>query len=610
MKHFYIAFKLILLVIVLPIVARAQMDSCNVFLQGNYLEVGINWNGAFGTSSSAPTGYHPKGSLGGITDCKGSCYSGTSNLAFVADPDKDGWTVGSPYTYIGDYCLPGLPQEGWSIMADSMQGNAWNGYGCSSSPGILDNSIYGGNVSYSSFGSARNSAWEGDFDSITVAQITTIDVNKLYATVQVSFRNIGNVARKNAYYLRTMDADNTQAEGGQYTTINKIEAQVPNALSRTIVSSLGLSASSAPVPSAYLALGTNDCRARAFIIKSTFYPSVGNLDSIYGKYGGKGDTVYYKYRGTDTADEAIGLVFRLGDLEPGALTTITFAYLFDKADIDSILTPTAPTWYPTIMGAGTLYKSGDTVITCQNTNVQLSINSGDNYSWAWTSPGGATISPTTGVYVSVPVDSTPVTLIAIGTSPCTSNDTLVMTLSPQLPTVRPNISISGPFFERIGKPVTINAVVTNAGGAYTILWRNNEVDFSSTATPSVTYTKGPGIDKIKAFIMPLTSSCYNVDSSNLWVVGANTTGVAQLNNSADVQVYPNPFTDAVQATGLKRGDIVTIYDAAGKVVSQTAITTNQQNQHIRLENLSAGYYILKVSDGNNTVRASVPLQKL
>jgi|GEM_PF-2473585 len=609
MKHFYIAFKLILLVILLPIIASAQMDSCNVFLQGNYLEVGINWNGAFGTSSSAPTGYHPKGGAGSITDCNGICYAGTSNLAFVADPDKDGWTVGSPYMYIGDYCLPGLPQEGWSIMADGIQGNAWNGYGCSSSPGIFGNGMVGGNVSYSSYGTSRNSAWEGSFDSIIIAQITTIDINKLYATVQVSFRNTGSVARKNAYYLRTIDADNTQAEGGQFTTINKIEAQVPNALSRTIVSSLGLSATNAPVPSAYLALGTNDCRAKAFIIKSTFYPSTGTLDSIYGKYGGKGDTVDYKYSGTDTADEAIGLAFQLGDLEPGVLVTINFAYLFDKADIDSILTPTAPTWYPNTIGA-TVHKSGDTAVTCQNTNIAVAINGGDNYSWNWVSPSGATVSPTTGVYVNVPIDSTPITLIAIGTSPCSGNDTLIMTFNPTLPTVRPNISISGPFFERVGKPVTINAVVTSAGGAYTILWRNNGVDFSSTATPSVTYTKGPGIDKIKAFIMPLTSSCYNMDSSNLWVVGANTTGVAQLSNSTDVQVYPNPFTDAVQVSELKRGDIVTIYDAAGKVIDQTAIVTDQQTQHIKLENLSSGYYILKVSDANNMVKASVPLQKL
>ena len=38
---------------------RAQQIEGCVFLQGNYVEVGIAPNGAFGTPANSPTGYHP-----------------------------------------------------------------------------------------------------------------------------------------------------------------------------------------------------------------------------------------------------------------------------------------------------------------------------------------------------------------------------------------------------------------------------------------------------------------------------------------------------------------------------------------------------------------------
>src|ERR1022692_575080 len=96
-------------------IAHGQLVNCNVFLQGSYLEVGININGAYGTSTDAPSGYHPRPDGGGLNNtCTGICGGSTNVLGFVADPAEDGWTVGSP-AYCGDYFLPGYPQEGWSI---------------------------------------------------------------------------------------------------------------------------------------------------------------------------------------------------------------------------------------------------------------------------------------------------------------------------------------------------------------------------------------------------------------------------------------------------------------------------------------------------------------
>ncbi|MGB5439563.1 MAG: DUF4347 domain-containing protein, partial [Gammaproteobacteria bacterium] len=69
-----------------------------VFLQGDFLEVGIHAAGSFGTTGDAPAGFHPL--VDGVD----------SRLGFVADPDRDGWTTGTP-AQIGDYFLPGDPEE-------------------------------------------------------------------------------------------------------------------------------------------------------------------------------------------------------------------------------------------------------------------------------------------------------------------------------------------------------------------------------------------------------------------------------------------------------------------------------------------------------------------
>jgi len=158
MKKIYL-LKPIKLFIILLIACRAdaQLSSCNAFLQGNYLEVGVNWNGAYGSSVAPPAGYHPLGAAPVINSpaCGSVCDSYNVGLGFVCDPDKDGWTVGTPYPYYGDYFLPGVPQEGWSIMADGVQANSWNGYGCDSLTPIMDSAITGSNISYTDTGSKR-----------------------------------------------------------------------------------------------------------------------------------------------------------------------------------------------------------------------------------------------------------------------------------------------------------------------------------------------------------------------------------------------------------------------------------------------------------------------
>lgn len=68
----------------------------DIFLKGNYVEVGIHKVASYGTQYNAPSS---------------SEYS-SRRLGFIADFDKNGWDTSSP-GFAGDYFVPGAPVEGW-----------------------------------------------------------------------------------------------------------------------------------------------------------------------------------------------------------------------------------------------------------------------------------------------------------------------------------------------------------------------------------------------------------------------------------------------------------------------------------------------------------------
>jgi len=72
----------------------------DVFLKGNYLEVGIHNSGSLGTNRGAPQFYRRP----------------YSKLGAIADYDKNGFDSASP-GYAGDYVVEGrIPLEGWILQ--------------------------------------------------------------------------------------------------------------------------------------------------------------------------------------------------------------------------------------------------------------------------------------------------------------------------------------------------------------------------------------------------------------------------------------------------------------------------------------------------------------
>lgn len=293
-------------------------DSC-VFLKGNYLEAGVNLNGAYGSHTDAPGGYHARPDPT-VMD---------KRLGFVIDPAKDGWldSTAPARAYYGDMFLPGTPQEGWSILANTRQANCWN-----IDYDRLPAGVTGYNSKLITAGSRIAATWEGTFDSLYVEQRTVLDTANTYLTIRVKIRNMANKPRTNVHYLRTIDPDNevmvvTPFYDG-FSTHNKIDWQLPNVKNASMVSARGNRHEDA-----FVSMVSRDDRARCFINKTGLMPS-SRLDTLYAK-----DTALYLYGMGDTLynDVAISMVFKIDTLKPLDSTLIVMAYIFAAGDIDSAL---------------------------------------------------------------------------------------------------------------------------------------------------------------------------------------------------------------------------------------------------------------------------------
>lgn len=327
------SFKIMLSALMSFAVSRshAQLKDCNAFIRGNYVEVGINYNGAYGSAAAPPSGYHAR-AQSGWSDNKVGCSKDTGKgVGFVADPAKDGWadSTAPARAYYGDYFLPGAAQEGWSIMTDK-QVDCWNLYSSSGLPSGMS----GDHISYLSSGSKRMTVWQGTYDSLKITQRTILDTANTYFVIRVKIENLTARPRNNVYYLRTVDADNEFHVSGDFITSNKIDLQLPNPSNRTLVSAKGITH-----PDAYLGMFTKDLRAKAFIIKNIWGTGVAEMlhpsnpiDSIYNEIPSK---YLYAEKDSSVDDVGIGIVYKIDLLPAEDSTILLMAYMFRPSDIDA-----------------------------------------------------------------------------------------------------------------------------------------------------------------------------------------------------------------------------------------------------------------------------------
>lgn len=355
--------------------AHAQIVGENVFLQGLYVEVGINQCGAFGSGAAAPAGYHPTEFIG---------------LGFVADWESDGWETGSP-DYCGDYFVPGSPVEGWQLQIGS---DTW----ANTDQGCFPDDIPGDVTDYSYASGIYTGVWEGSIASedLSITQITTLPEDKLYFVTRILLCNDGDTPIEDVYYMRNLDPDNDQPWSGDFTTYNEIVYQPPTD-PQALVTSEGLTYG------CFLGLGARDENAR--VAYGNFATTAGTPEDVWNATGG------YSGDGDNTADEANSISFYVPIINPGECKCVAFAYILNIDDLEEALEATVTY---NLTANGETVASGDTIIACAPGDpVDLAIVGADDYTWTWTPSDILDID--TGIAVTAsPTETVTITAVGVG----------------------------------------------------------------------------------------------------------------------------------------------------------------------------------------------------
>jgi len=542
-----------------------QLEGC-VFLQGNYVEIGVAPNGAFGTPAAAPAGYHSRPvplSSPLYNPVTGSYQTRGQALGFVADPQKDGWDDGTP-SYFGDYFMPGTVQEGYTVQVNGVKSNAWsNNYQTSGATGFTGGPLTGSNIQYITTASDKKAVWEGQQGTLKMRQTISLRNDKAYFTANIFMKNTGTDTLKKIYYMRTLDPDNEVSVTSNFSTKNKIVYQLPNPYNKTLVTATGL-----VFPASYLGLGTKDCQARSFFHANSLFADA-NLEQIYN------GVVGYNYVDSSTADVCIGLVFKIGDLPPGDSTSFSFAYILNELDLDEAFSETDPGF----MYNGNYYTSGSVIVEPTGTLVPLSVVNGNYYNWTWAP--GSFLNTTVGPNVDATVSTGPITYTATGVgtgvvaSRC-SNRTLDITISPY-PVVPPPAVFNSNIFYCQNQP----AGALQASGPGLKRW----------------YTTSTG--GVGSLVAPTPSTA--VPGTFIWYVSQEIDGIESARVPVTVIVRTPPVINTVPATPyVCAGDTLKMYltgtPATYTWTSAPTLLQGTPNDTVRVFPISATTYTVQATD--------------
>jgi hypothetical protein len=316
-----------LLLLFIALLSNGQIVDCNGFIKGDYLEAGVNWNGAFGSSTAPPAGYHPErtSTLYRSRECSSARVT-DSAIGFVADVDRDGWYSGSP-TRLGDYLLPDVLQEGWSYETGGEQLDCWNIHAARADTLLQGASSY--QLGYHDSAGVVTLRTQTTVAGMYITHFYTLKRNDLFIKVDVLLENTNLFPINNVFYQRTVSPRCDQSTSGVGANKYKIERTLPDTLNRTIVSARGLSN-----PKAYLALATQELSALGYICRLADTPTTDvetiNSGGVSGYSYNQGDSI----SGTDMS---MGITINVGNFVAGGYGQITYLYAFSPTVFDSTL---------------------------------------------------------------------------------------------------------------------------------------------------------------------------------------------------------------------------------------------------------------------------------
>ncbi len=275
--------------------ARSVTVSGDVYLGGNYVEIGIDNNGWFGASTAAPSGFHPVS---------------RSNIGMVMD--GDGFDVGEAVKS-GDFFLPGGPVEGYGIgYKETSEGTAITRV--NTNPSL--NSSFNKNMTLVdlSSGDTLSAVHTVDDGKVKLEQKVLFQKDDLFMKIEVKLTNISAQTLYDVRYFRKLDPDQDKDLSGTYSTLNKV-VENPTSGTKALVYAKG------PVTGTPFFYTSFDSDARA---------SVTSSSDPYGSamYNVDGDALLTSEVSRDTH---IAMTFAKGNLNAGESVNLV---LYQSLDPD------------------------------------------------------------------------------------------------------------------------------------------------------------------------------------------------------------------------------------------------------------------------------------
>jgi hypothetical protein len=282
----------------------------SVFLQGNFVEIGISVAGSCGTvGGGVPAGYH----------------AWSSNLGFVADFNLDGWANGVP-PYSGDYFLPGDPYEGW--LVEFTYGGSEYTFQNAQASGY--NNVPQTSLINTSSGSTNSAVWTGTAtgggQSLLVVQNFHFADNDAKFMIDVTLTNTGTEPLQDVEYARAVDPDQEVNLGGYFETSNYVGHQPDGTNNLAQVVGNGLTYGTP--------MGLQMIHPNAKAHCNPAFPgySYGEL-KIYTPNEPLDFTNAPTQGAPLVADAGVSVATRIAVLNPGQSVTIPVAYVLNEEEI-------------------------------------------------------------------------------------------------------------------------------------------------------------------------------------------------------------------------------------------------------------------------------------
>lgn len=553
---------LLSLSILISAYSYGQISGTSVFLQGQYVEVGINGCGVYGSHEEPPVGPY------------GAYHVANANgLGYVADSEMDGWDVHTDPdapVFCGDYFTPGSPEEGWAIQyGDNVYENHstyCSGYG---EYAYLDSTgnIPGSNTFYSDSAGMLTAIWEGslvdgDLD-LSVKQITTLADTALFFISTIEITNNGATDLTDLYYIRNVDPDQDLDHCGTFATYNSILSNTP-ASDTVIVTAIGSSCG--------CYFGTTAVDPRARVSYGAFFLSP---NTPFDAYHGLGDVMPYYLEGEDYwCDCSVQITYKF-DLPAGATTSLSYARMFGESATENAQQALIDLNEPVISADGAAVVSDGSVMLCEGQSMELSVDGPAGYTWTW-EPADYLDSGVGSNVISTP--SADITYTVTGTD---GTNTVNTSVSIQISEAIVLNMESTPSVD--GAPTGTATASIEAGGLepFTYEWSNGATTPVIAGLDPGTYivwvTDAAGCTATQSIVVSLANDLQSVDASGIY------------------SLFPNPATDQLN---LELADWVTNAIIEVVTVNGGEVMLNQSVQEqlstFDVSTWHPGVYLVKV----------------